>query len=254
MSNAVTNWRPARAIPRLADNALHIWCALASEHTPSLPRYTRHLSPDELRRAGRMRLPKLQERFIISRGLLRALLGKYLDCRPELIQFACSLQGKPYLPASFHAAQLHFNLSHSRDAMLFAVRLREPVGIDVEYMRDNLDFTSLAKRFFSDQEYRDINTLAGPEQRTAFYTYWTRKEAYLKATGKGLAGLREAVAADMPEGKPDTVKQYGLKSAGECWSVIDLTIPEPAYAGAVAFAGQTEHITSLLLIPDGLGI
>ena len=154
MSNAVTDWRPARGVPHLADNALHIWLALADEHGPSLPRYTRFLSPDELQRAGRLRLPKLQERFIISRGLLRALLGRYLDCRPELIQFACSPQGKPYLPASVSSASLSFNLSHSRDAILFAVRLREPVGIDVEYMRDNLDFIALAERFFSDQEHR----------------------------------------------------------------------------------------------------
>jgi 4'-phosphopantetheinyl transferase len=254
MSTTVTDWRPARAIPHLADNALHIWLALADEHGPSLPRYTRHLSPDELRRAGRMRRLKLQERFIISRGLLRALLSRYLECRPELIQFACSLQGKPYLPASVSSGQLQFNLSHSRDAIVFAVRLHEPVGIDVEYMRDNLDFTSLARRFFSNQEYRDISTLAGLEQRTAFYTYWTRKEAYLKATGKGLAGLREAVAADMPEEKPDTVKKYGLQSADECWSVIDLTIPEPAYAGAVAFAGGPAKIEALLLTPDNTGI
>ena len=148
MSNAVTDWRPARSVPHLTDNALHIWCALASEHEAALQRYTRLLSADELQRAGRLRLPRHRERFIISRGLLRALLSKYLDCRPEVIQFACSPQGKPCLPASFSSAQLHFNLSHSRDAILFAVRLKEPVGIDVEYMRDSLDFIVSCRTLF----------------------------------------------------------------------------------------------------------
>ena len=243
MSNAVTDWRPARAIPHLADNALHIWCALASEHEPALQRYTQLLSADELQRAGRMRLPKLQERFIISRGLLRALLGKYLDCRPELIQFACSPQGKPCLPASFSSAPISFNLSHSRDAVLFAVRLSEPVGIDVEYMRDNLDFIALAERFLSVQEHRTVSNLSGALQKAAFYTCWTRKEAYLKATGKGLAGLSEAAALE-----------HGLPSAGHGWSVIDLLLPDPSYAGAVAFSGGQTKIEVLLLTPDDSGI
>ncbi|MCX5898786.1 MAG: 4'-phosphopantetheinyl transferase superfamily protein, partial [Proteobacteria bacterium] len=227
----------------LADNALHIWCALASEHEPALQRYTRLLSADELQRAGRLRLPRHRERFIISTGLLRALLGKYLDCRPESIQISRTLQGKPFLPAAFSSAPITFNLSHSRDAVLFAVRLREPVGIDVEYMRDNLDFIALAERFLSVQEYRTVSSLSGAQQKAAFYTCWTRKEAYLKATGKGLAGLSEAAALE-----------NGLPSAGERWTVIDLTIPEPFYSGAVAFSGGPAKIEALLLRLDNTGI
>jgi 4'-phosphopantetheinyl transferase len=243
MSNAVTDWRTARGVPRLADNALHIWCALASEHEPALQRYTRLLSADELQRAGRLRLPRHRERFIISTGLLRTLLGKYLDCRPESIQISRTLQGKPFLPAAFSSAPITFNLSHSRDAVLFAVRLREPVGIDVEYMRDNLDFIALAERFLSVQEYRTISSLSGAQQKAAFYTCWTRKEAYLKATGKGLAGLSEAAALE-----------NGLPSAGERWTVVDLTIPEPFYSGAVAFSGGPAKIEALLLRLDNNGI
>ena len=243
MSNAVTDWRTARGVPHLADNALHIWCALASEHEAALQRYTRLLSADELQRAGRLRLPRHRERFIISTGLLRALLGKYLDCRPESIQISRTLQGKPFLPAAFSPAPITFNLSHSRDAVLFAVRLREPVGIDVEYMRDNLDFIALAERFLSVQEYRTVSSLSGAQQKAAFYTCWTRKEAYLKATGKGLAGLSEAAALE-----------NGLPSAGERWTVIDLTIPEPFYSGAVAFSGGPAQIQSLLLAMGDPGI
>lgn len=243
MSTALTDWRTACGIPRLAENALHIWCALTGEHEPALQRYTRLLSADELQRAGRLRLPHHRERFIISTGLLRALLGAYLDCRPESIQISRTLQGKPFLPASFTCMPLSFNLSHSRDAMLFAVRLREPLGIDVEYMRDNLDFTALAERFFSAQEYRTVSNLSGAQQKTAFYTCWTRKEAYLKATGQGLAGLTEA--ADL---------EQGLPSAGEHWSVIDLMLPDPSYAGAVAFSGGPAKIEALLLTPYNTGI
>jgi 4'-phosphopantetheinyl transferase len=227
-------------MPRLTVNALHIWCALASEHGQALPRYTRYLSADELQRARRLRQPEHGERFIISRGLLRTLLGSYLDCRPEAVHIALSPQGKPCLSAPFSSAQLHFNLSHSRDAILFALRLKEPVGVDVEYMRDSLDFVSLARRFFSEQEHCDISSCAGLEQKKAFYAHWTRKEAYLKATGKGLAGLQETAG-----------EQHELKSAGHCWSVMDLRIPEPSYAGAVAFAGEAMQIEALLLAADG---
>jgi len=240
MSNALTDWIPARRVPPLADNALHICCALASEHGQALPRYTRYLSADELQRARRLRRPEHGERFIISRGLLRALLGSYLDCRPEAVQIALSPQGKPCLPAPFSSAQLHFNLSHSRDAILFAMRLKEPVGVDVEYLCDSLDFVSLAGRFFSEPEHRDISSLAGLEQKKAFYTHWTRKEAYLKATGKGLSGLQETAALER-----------GIPSN---WSIIDLIIPAPSYAAAVAFAGGPAKIEALLLRPDNTGM
>jgi 4'-phosphopantetheinyl transferase len=224
-------------MPRLTVNALHIWCALASEHGQALPRFTRYLSADELQRARRLLRPEHGERFIISRGLLRALLGSYLDCRPEAVHIALSPQGKPCLPAPFSSAQLHFNLSHSRDAILFALRLEDPIGVDVEYMRDSLDFVSLAKRFFSEQEQCDISSCAGLEQKKAFYTHWTRKEAYLKATGKGLAGLQETATPEP-----------GIPSN---WSIIDLGIPAPCYAGAVAFAGEAMQIEALLLAADG---
>jgi 4'-phosphopantetheinyl transferase len=214
---------------------LHIWCAQASEHDSALSHYTTYLLPDELQRARRFRMPKLQTRYIISRGLLRRILSTYLDCSPESVRIACTLQGKPYLPGT----QLQFNLSHSRDAILFAVQRVTPVGVDVEYMRDSVDCVSLAKRFFSKQEYRGINRLTGLAQRNAFYTCWTRKEAYLKATGKGLAGLKEAA-----------LLEHGVPSAEKGWTIIDLQMPEPGYAGAVAFAGASALIDTLLLTPD----
>ena len=120
------------------------------------------------------------------------------------------------------------------------MRLKEPVGVDVEYMRDSLDFVSLARRFFSAQEHRDITSLAGLEQKKAFYAHWTRKEAYLKATGKGLSGLQETAALER-----------GIPSD---WSIIDLIIPAPSYAGAVAFAGKSTQIEALLLTVDDFTI
>ena len=235
MSNAVTDWKRVHEIPHLDENALHIWCALISEHEPGLAHYTTYLSPDELQRASRFRMPTLQKRYIISRGLLRRLLGTYLDCRPELVHIACSLQGKPYLPV----LKLQFNLSHSRNAILFAMQHEKPIGIDVEYMRDSVDFVSLAKRFFSKQEYRDINSLGGLKQKNVFYTCWTRKEAYLKATEKGLAGLKEAA-----------LLEHGVQSEDRGWTIIDLKMPEPYYIGAVALAGAPAQIDTLLLTPD----
>jgi 4'-phosphopantetheinyl transferase len=227
-------------VPRLRVNALHIYCAFASEHRQALSRYTRYLSADELQRAGKLRRLEHGEQFIISRGLLRALLGRYLGSRPEAVHIAAGPQGKPCLAAPLSGAQLHFNLSHSRDAMVFAMRLKEPVGVDIEYLRDSLDFVSLAKRFFSEQEHRDISSRAGLEQKKAFYAHWTRKEAFLKATGKGLSGLEETAALE-----------GGIPAS---WSFIDLDIPDPSYAGAVAFAGKSTHIEALLLTADGSGI
>lgn len=140
------------------------------------------LSSDERSRADRFKFDHLRQRFIAGRGFLRSLLARYLHTNPEMIEFQYASQGKPFLKNS----AIQFNLAHSEHLALYAVTLDRAVGIDIERRRTVDQLEKLVQRFFRPSEARTIE--AEPE---LFFQYWTCKEAFLKATGTGLAKLQE---------------------------------------------------------------
>jgi len=123
-----------------------------------------------------------RERFIVSRGGLRIILARYLNIQPQTIVFNYNKFGKPYL----RHAKLRFNVSHSGNYILYAIAEAANVGIDVEECKRTIGFLSTAKHFLSENEYHKFLTVAPSERWLAFYRCWTRKEAILKALGKGL--------------------------------------------------------------------
>lgn len=140
------------------------------------------LSKDEQQRAERFKYAKHKNRFIVSRGILREILADFLNENPEKIQFYTGKRGKPYLKNT----TLEFNLSHSAERAVYAIRDAVPIGIDIEYTQKNIEMLKLAKRFFAEVEYNNLLTLESREQRNLFFNYWTAKEAYIKTVGGGL--------------------------------------------------------------------
>jgi len=136
------------------------------------------LAPDEIERAGRYHQEKDQLRFIISRGMLRLLLGKYLNQKPINIHLEIGANKKPFVQ-NRRGDDLHYNVSHSGDLILIAVSNSE-VGIDIEKINDSFSYKEILPHNFSDEE---ILFIKKPED---FYLLWTRKEALLKATAKGI--------------------------------------------------------------------
>jgi 4'-phosphopantetheinyl transferase len=239
-------WRSPIECPPLLDGEVHIWRSHFSFHVLSdanLRQFSQVLAVDEQERAQRFRSESHRQQFIAARGLLRILLGAYLERDPAQIQFVYGAYGKPLLNASSPSQALHFNLSHSHEMVLYAVTRDRPVGIDIEYLRWVPNVEQLAHRFFSPIEAAAISALPPDQQQTAFFCGWTRKEAYLKATGRGLADLSEVevtlLPADPPRlvnhpssDSPDSSEVSNFQGPSE-WTLHHLN-PGERYVGALA--------------------
>ncbi len=197
---------PASAAP--AARTACVWRA----HLPSA-RHHRDalgglLSGDEVARAARFLRPDDGVSSILSRGILRLILGDCLAEDPRAIRFTYTPLGKPSLEAippradGTGAAGLDFNVSHSGDWLLIAVARGLSIGVDVERRRNDLDVAALAARFFSPPEARLIAEQPDAGKRRLFYTLWTRKEAYVKALGKGLSMPLDGFTAPHEDGGP----------------------------------------------------
>lgn len=170
---------------QIHSDEVHIWSANLAIDDEEASQQALMLSADESQRADRFRFPIHRKRFIAARFALRTLLGKYLNCSPDKIIFAYNEHHKPSL---YHptALNLHFNVSHSHDLAVYALRLNYVLGIDIEKYAD--DFKSgFVERYFSQAEIGAFNRLATAQKPRAFYQLWTKKEAFIKAVGKGLA-------------------------------------------------------------------
>ncbi len=242
----------------LSEDEVHVWRADLNLSASRIEQLAQILSPDEQQRAQRFYFERDRKRFIAGRGILRAMLSRYLDLDPTLLQFSYSSRGKPALANTDTERTLCFNLSHSNELALYAVRrvsvndagkgstqesLKEScnLGIDLEHLRPMPDAEQLAKRFFSPREYAAISSLPPEQKQEAFFKGWTCKEAYLKAIGYGLAGL-EQVEVSLTPGEPAALLSIqGDSKAASRWSLQQL-IPAPGYMAALAVEGHDWHL------------
>jgi 4'-phosphopantetheinyl transferase len=176
----------------------------------------------------------VRSRRIVARAITRILLGRRLGVAPQEIRFEHGLHGKPYL-VRHQGAQ--FNLSHSGDLLLFAFAFETEIGADVEQLRPRPRAIELAGHYFSREEAYAIRQAFSPDH--AFLTLWTRKEAYLKATGCGLAGDLKSVRFSSPHNS-DCPSWIGGDDPF-CWSVHTFQ-PLPGYVASVAFRNKSLHL------------
>lgn len=225
----------ARQLLQLPPGEVHVWRAGLARSPEETERLGRSLSPDERQRAARFVFERHARRFRASRGILRTLLGRYLQTPPQEIGFRYSAQGKPALASG---ADLHFNVAHSHEVALYALARDRPVGIDVERCRPLDDAEGIARRFFSPREVRGF-LAAGPQERIArFFQIWTRKEAIVKALGEGLSHPLHTFDVLLDDGRAvPLVSLPGDETATSQWRLLDLA-PHPDYAGALAAAGD----------------
>ena len=181
-----TPWQSAK-LSALRD-AIQVWFLPAGQGpgTPAFTYLESLLSADERARAASFHFPVHRTAFVTNRACLRILLARYLDSRPESIQFVYGAQGKPEV-AEAESEGLTFNLSHTEDLAAIAVARGRRVGVDVEQVRLAADLLELAQHHFSAGEYQQLAALPSRQQLQAFYACWTRKEAFLKGLGTGLA-------------------------------------------------------------------
>jgi 4'-phosphopantetheinyl transferase len=220
----------------LAVDMIHIWWArldLPDDRTAS---FAAMLDAEEKSRACRMGGVH-QQRFIAAHGILRMLLGRYLNQRPETVPCGRDASGKPRLTDTAGPSKMHFSLSHCRQMGLFGFCPNRVIGVDIEQIRPISNMDAIAERLFSMSERTALRE-AGPSYRPAlFFQLWTMKEACAKATGEGLRGLKGIeIPGDHAAGDQGGWK-YGADRTGKSWMIRPVETLS-GYAAAVAVAAD----------------
>jgi 4'-phosphopantetheinyl transferase len=206
---------------RLPSREVHSWCVRLDAPPEICAGLHATLTDDERDRSARLRWEQDRQRFIVAHGALRALLGRYLRTHPGDLRFVYNAFGKPELSPEF-GGRLKFNLSHAADLALIAIAVDAAVGVDLEYIRRQPDYAEIARWFFSPAEVDDLNRVPSHLHAEAFLSYWTKKEAYVKARGEGLA---------IP------LTSFSVPHLQGAWSLYSLQ-PAAGYVGALAVAGS----------------
>ena len=221
---------------------LHIWRAWLDVEPGERARLCSYLNQDEVSRAERYVFPLDHDHFIVARGRLRELLGKYLHCAPNAVELKTGRYGKPAVLDD--REQLRFNLSHSHGLALYGFCTGRELGIDTEKIRPGFSNEGIAERYFSAAEQRDLAELPKELRDAAFFLCWTRKEAYIKAHGDGLQIPLDSFDVALKPGEPETLRSV---DSGR-WSMRSFT-PAPAFVAAVVAEGEI-HSTRFLECGD----
>ena len=242
MTSTGRTWNRSPESLSLTAEDVHVWIASLDRNPSELDSLRQILTPDERKRADRFRFEKRRDRFIVGRGALRTILGRYLDQRPNQLRFQYSRYGKPRL--STKANMINFNLSHSRDLALYAVAQGREIGVDLEFIRTSVDALGIAKRFFSEREYSQLRALPQRCQLQAFFDCWTRKEAFIKAKGAGFSLPLRQFDVSLAPGEPAALlcTAWDPDEAAR-WSLKSLA-PISGYAAALAVEGKHWRLRS----------
>ncbi|MCZ2147248.1 MAG: 4'-phosphopantetheinyl transferase superfamily protein [Bryobacterales bacterium] len=204
------------------------------------------LDQEERRRASRFRFETLRAKYILAHGFLRELLGCYLHMDARKITFTFNAYGKPGVACG----GLQFNLSHSGSLAAVAISMEAPVGIDIEEIRPLPDLCGLTQRFFAASEQNAVHAFPPHQRETAFFTYWTRKEALVKGLGQGFSISLESFDTSLVHGGQGLLS-WNPAEASEAitWWLSDLPAME-GYAGAIAIKGCTPKLSSWCCVLD----
>jgi len=161
----------------------------------------------------------------------------YLPVGPGEVRFSYGPHDKPLLDHRYHEPSLSFNVTHRREIALYAVTSRSAVGVDIEYVEPLPDLEGVASTFFSTRELSLLHLLPESERLVAFFTCWTRKEAYLKALGEGLTRPANQVEVYLDYSSTTELHESdGRMGENRFWR-IETVVPAPGYLGAVAVEG-----------------
>ena len=213
--------------PGCGDDELHVWRTALAVGGDAYNGLASVLSRDERERADRYHADTDRRRFVVARASLRNILSWYTGVAPGALVFHHGEYGKPSLAAGSGDGCIRFNLSHSSDVALCAVTRCQDVGVDIEQVVEDLPAERIAAQFFSPPEQCLVGESENPAE--AFARIWVRKEAYLKATGRGIGSDLSGFSVTL-----DRSEMFALKDErGRSWTIQDLPAPS-GYAAAVA--------------------
>jgi len=167
---------------------VHLWIAPEWQLDASIEAsYREHMSAEERESERRFLIEGARRLHVLARGLQRKILASYLpDAEPAALEFVKNTKGRPALAPPFDASGIEFNLAHTQGMVVMAVCAGMKPGVDIERLGKKVPLAA-ARRYFSAQEVAALESLPAEEQPGRFLRLWTLKEAYLKATGAGIA-------------------------------------------------------------------
>lgn len=225
---------------KLKQNEVHIWRVCLDVTDSTIEYLLPTLCVAERQRAERFHFQKDRKQFVVTRSVLRIILGRYLEREPSALGFCYNQYGKPELASTCDRSQtIRFNLSHSQGLALIAIAHNLDIGIDLEYIRPDVAWEQIAQSYFSPKERDMLHQLPAALKALAFFTVWTRKEAYIKATGKGLSLPLNRFDVSTVPGEPAKLLnvQWDAREA-ERWSLVELTVGSGYAATLAAGAGN----------------
>ena len=226
---------------------VHVWTADLDQPPVAVARLLPTLDAAERARAGRFRFEELRRRFAAGRGLLRHLVSRYLGIPPGEVEFDYGPHGKPSVRG--HEC-LSFNVSASGRHFLAGFTAGAALGVDVERLRAIDDIEGIARRFFAPGEVRSLLSQPSGERMSAFFTCWTRKEAYVKAVGGGLSIPLDGFEVTLGAGEAARlVSASGAASVGRDWTMLAIASP-PGTVAAAAVEGSVAELVTMRCWPD----
>jgi len=230
--------------PSLGADEVHAWHADLDNHSPDSLRLL--LAEDEVARADRFHFARDRNHYTVARGLLRKLIGGYLGIAAADVRFTYAEKGKPSLAGS-RSSLLSFNLAHSHGKAIYAFSRGRDLGVDVEFIREDLADEEISERFFSRSEVRALQTVPAELRKQAFFNCWTRKEAYIKARGDGLSMPLDGFDVSLLPGEPAVLlKNHEDGTEVARWKMRSITVA-PGYVAALVVEGHDWQLKTFRL-------
>lgn len=229
----------------LSSNDVHLWRAKLDQSDECIKQLAQMLSEEEQRKTERFHSDKDRKRFIVTRGVLRTILSRYLDVEPNRLRLGYRSHGKPYLVEKSSGEEICFNLSHSHSLSLYAFTRSRQIGVDIEYIRPIPEADQIVARFFSLNEHSMWQQLSKDQKQEAFINCWTRKEAYIKARGEGLSLPLDQFDVSFDPGKRAALLiTSGASDESSRW-LLRAIQPGPGYVAALVVEGYDWQLKCL---------
>lgn len=217
----------------LEKDDIHVWLAWVDGLRSQQDDLARLLTPDEMARADRLLGEKVRQQFIVARGVMRKVLAHYIDGEIHLLR---GNRGKPHIPG----VSLRFNLSHAADLIVLGIAEGREIGVDVELIRPMREMMTVARSYFSVEEQVQIFNLPQAQRERAFYTCWTRKEAYIKARGDGFTMPLTGFDVTLIPGEPPRLLR-AVDDDPARWTLLHLD-SVPGYVGTICVEGPVQRV------------
>jgi 4'-phosphopantetheinyl transferase len=234
----------ANNVLAVSDPEVHVWWLSLQAEPPDMEQALGLLSAEEQERARRYHFARDRNRFVLARAFLRRLLGDYTGEEAGRVPLRLSVSGKPFLA---DRSDLHFNLSHCEDRVVVAIA-RQPVGVDLERIRNIPEALPIAQHLFAISETRALRACPAELQSEAFLRCWTRKEAYVKGRGEGLSTPLVSFEVTLDSASPELtlLDEPGVKK----WRLHDLEAGS-GWTGALAVELESARLVRRVWPPPG---